>query len=108
MYCREMEYNVFTMGYYDIELNYWVYAYMHKRTKEVVYVGIDGSKDKSRNRSHYKPAMYDQQEINKVLQKAPKTYICVILAKCHDKESAMQQETHLIFSYKPKYNIRKI
>lgn len=86
-----------------------IYAYVDKKTKEIVYIGKDSYIDKNkRKNAHNKKSNYNAQKINKVLQNNPNRYQYIILKEGNISQNMLNiLEISFIQKYNPKFNFTK-
>lgn len=88
-----------------------IYAYIDKKTNEIVYIGKDSNIDKKvRHNAHLSPKRYDDQQINKVLQNNLDRYDyqeLIVLDHTPTNEEFNGLEIELINQHSPKFNFTK-
>jgi group I intron endonuclease len=87
-----------------------IYVYIDLETGEIVYVGKDSHIDKKkRHKTHLSPSKYDEQQINKIIQKNPDLYEYSVLYCSNDisDDDLNMLERTFIERYDPKFNFTK-
>lgn len=84
-----------------------IYMFIDNETGHIVYIGKDSHIDvQERIKSHYRPSVYNQQQINRVLQNNPGRYTPKVYCKVSNIEELNQLEFDLINLYRPKFNFK--
>lgn len=83
-----------------------IYAYIDKKTGEIVYIGKDSHIYKnSRNKAHFSKSKYDEQPINRILQNNPDRYEYKVLYMGNfDQELLNILEVNSIAEHNPMFN----
>lgn len=81
--------------------SYVLYAYVEKRSNDVVYIGIDSNGDKNRRKiCHESPSWAGKQLINKIIQLHPDWYEYQVIAIAADLDWMQDMEMALIKTFK--------
>ena len=87
-----------------------IYKYTDLKTGEIVYVGKDSHIDKHRrHKEHMRPSLYDEQQINRVLQNNPDRYEYGVIWASEDCTELKLNKMEILFGkiYDPKFNFDK-